>query len=167
MSDIRNRSVQGIAVGDTFATERTFTESDVIAFADLTRDYNPVHFDERFAAAKHLSRRICHGLLVGSMLTELGGQIGWLASQMEFRFRAPVYVGDRITCEMTVTKIAQQGRAAATATFRNQDHVTVIEAGVTGLLPGPKERQVMQTMLAEGDPTNKLRHVSQAEGEES
>jgi acyl dehydratase len=143
-------------VGEKIATERTFTEEDMLHFADLTRDYNPVHFDERFAAAKDLPGRICHGLLVASMLTEIGGQIGWLASRMDLRFKAPVYLGDRIICELTVTEITEERRAAAYVVFRNQDGIVVIEATVTGVLPGTEEKQVMEAMLAEGDPTNRL-----------
>jgi acyl dehydratase len=156
MSEIRKRTIQGIAVGEKIATERTFTEEDLLHFADLTRDYNPVHFDERFAAAKNLPGRICHGLLVASMLTEIGGQIGWLASRMDLRFKGPVYLGDRITCELTVTEITEECRAAADVVFRNQDGIVVIDATVTGVLPGPEEKQVMEAMLAEGDPTNPL-----------
>ena len=157
MTEIRRRAIKGFRAGEKIATQRTFTEADVVAFADLTRDYNPVHLDERFAAAKKFPKQICHGLLVGSMVTEMGGQIGWLASKIDFRFKAPVYVGDRITCELTIIEITQRGHARAEAIFRNQDDVTVIEAAVSGILPGPQEKQVLQTMLAEGDPTNRLR----------
>ena len=157
MTEIRKRAITGFRVGEKIATQRTFTEADVVAFADLTRDYNPVHLDERFAAAKKFPKQICHGLLVGSMVTEIGGQIGWLASKIDFRFKAPVYVGDHITCELTIIEITQRGRARAEAIFRNQDDVPVMEAAVSGILPGPEEKQVLQTMLAEGDPTNGLR----------
>ena len=105
MSQIRNQTIQGLTVGKTFTVSRKFTEQDMITFADITRDYNPIHFDERFVAAKNLKGRICHGLLVGSLLTEIGGQIGWLASEMNFRFKKPVYFGDTIECSLTITKI--------------------------------------------------------------
>jgi len=41
--------VEGLKTGDTFSVSRTFDERDVIQFADISRDYNPDHFDERFA----------------------------------------------------------------------------------------------------------------------
>ncbi|MGD8992656.1 MAG: MaoC/PaaZ C-terminal domain-containing protein, partial [Desulfobacterales bacterium] len=85
MSKIRNRTIQGLKVGDTFRISRQFTETDMQKFADITRDYNAVHFDSRFADAKNFRGPICHGLLVGSLLTEIGGQIGWLASVMNYR----------------------------------------------------------------------------------
>ena len=64
MSHIRNKAIEGLKAGDSFSVSRTFTEADVLQFGDLSRDYNPVHYDERFAAAKSFHARICHGLLV-------------------------------------------------------------------------------------------------------
>ena len=107
--------------GTRFTVTRTFSESQVEQFADLTRDYNPIHFDSRFVAAKGLKDRICHGLLVGGMVTEVGGQIGWLASGMNFRFKRPVYMGETITCTVTITEVDEKGRARADAVLVNQD----------------------------------------------
>jgi acyl dehydratase len=156
MSEIRNRTIQGLIAGDTFTITRTFTEKETSRFADITRDYNPIHFDERFTAARGVEGRICHGLLVGSMLTEIGGQIGWLASKMDFRFTKPVYFGDTISCTLTITEIDNKNRASAEAVFINQQGFTVLEAKLAGVLPGEPERRVLNLMVREGDPTNKI-----------
>jgi acyl dehydratase len=151
MSRIRNQTIQGLTVGETFKVSRKFTERDMENFADITRDYNPIHFDEGFVAAKNLKGRICHGLLVGSLLTEIGGQIGWLASEMNFRFKKPVYFGDRIDCSLTITKIDGRNRARAEVIYRNQDGTVVLEAELAGVLPGDRERKILDTILAGGD----------------
>jgi len=148
MSRIRNQTIQGLTVGDTFTVSRKFTEQDMLNFADITRDYNPIHFDENFVAAKKLKGRICHGLLVGSLLTEIGGQIGWLASEMNFRFKKPVYFGDTIDCSLTITKIDGQNRARAEVIYRNQDGTVVLEAELGGILPGDRERKILDAILA-------------------
>ena len=155
MSQMRKRAIAGLKPGDSFVVSRTFTERDTIAFADISRDYNPVHFDERFAKAKNFQGLICHGLLVASMITEVGGQIGWLASGMNFRFKRPVYFGDTIECRLTITEIDERNRAKADAVFTNQGKEVVLEAQVTGIVPDAAEQRVMEAMLAEGDPTNK------------
>ena len=121
----------------------------MLKFADITRDYNPIHFDRRFVAAKKLKGRICHGLLVGSLLTEIGGQIGWLASEMDFRFKKPVYFGDTIECTLTITKIDRRNRARAEVIYRNQDGLVVLEAELAGILPDKRERDVLGAILAE------------------
>ena len=149
MSQIRNRTIQGLAIGETFTVSRKFTEQDISTFADITRDYNPIHFDERFVVAKNLKGRICHGLLVGSLLTEIGGQMGWLASEMNFRFKKPVYFGDTIECSLTITKIDGPNRARAEVIYRNQDGLVVLEAELAGILPGERERAVLNAILGE------------------
>jgi 3-hydroxybutyryl-CoA dehydratase len=157
MSYIREKAIAGLKQGDSFAVSRTFTEQDTIAFADISRDYNPVHFDHRFAEAKNFHGRICHGLLVASLLTEIGGQIGWLAAGMNFRFKKPVYFGDTIECHFTIIELDERNRAKAEAVFKNQHDEIVIEAHLTGILPGFPEKRVMEAIMAEGYPTNKCR----------
>jgi 3-hydroxybutyryl-CoA dehydratase len=129
----------------------------MIAFAHITRDYNPVHFDPRFSGAKGFNARICHGLLVGSILTEVGGQIGWLASVMNFRFKQPVYFDETITCRFTITAIDERRRARAEVVYLNAEGYIVLEAELEGILPDDSERRILAAMVAEGDPTNKLK----------
>ncbi|UCF84556.1 MAG: MaoC family dehydratase [Desulfobacteraceae bacterium] len=156
MSEIRKRAIEGVKVSDMFTVERTFTEQDVIQFADITRDYNPCHLDDRFTAVKKLPGRICHGLLVASMMTQIGGQMGWLASRFDLHFKKPVYFGDTITCTVTLNDIDEKGRVKATADFVNQKGSTVLTALLEGILAGQAEREILKTMVVEGDPTNKF-----------
>ena len=157
MPSIRKQTVKGLKPGDSVSVSRIFGEEDVQRFADITRDYNPVHFDERFTRTKGFSGRICHGLLVASMISEIGGQIGWLASGMNFRFKRPVYFGDTILCSLTITSMDDSGRAEAEAILKNQDRKIVLEGSLKGILPGGREKKVLEAMIAEGDPTNKIR----------
>jgi len=156
MSEIRKKTIRGLRVGDTFTVSRQFSEEDMTAFAHITRDYNPVHFDPRFSGAKGFKARICHGLLVGSILTEVGGQIGWLASVMNFRFKQPVYFDETITCRFTITAIDERRRAKAEVVYLNAEGCIVLEAELEGILPDDSERRILAAMVAEGDPTNRV-----------
>ena len=156
MSDIRRKAIEGLKTGDSFTVRRTFTEDDMNTFAGITRDYNPVHYDERFSTVKGFNGRICHGLLVASMLTEVGGQMGWLASVMNFRFKRPVYFGDTVTCKLTITGIDDRNRAQAIAEYKNEDGLIVLEADLEGIVPADPEQEVLKAMVEEGDPTNLL-----------
>lgn len=146
-ADIRRRTAQGLSVGDTFIVRRTFTRRDVEAFARITRDHNPIHEDRRFIALKGFSAPICHGLLVGGMLTEIGGQMGWLASGMSFRFKKPVYCDDTIICRFELTAVDAQNRAEAAIVFVNQHGEVVLEASLYGILPNAEERRVLRQLL--------------------
>jgi len=153
---IRVNAVRGLAAGDSFSITRTFTEEDTLKFGDLTRDYNPVHYDSRWTDQKGFKGLICHGLLVGSMICEFGGQVGWLATGMDFKFLKPVYFDDTIQCKVTITSIDERMRAAAEAIFTNQADEQVGHAYLTGRLPTVPERDILKQMLSENDPTNKL-----------
>jgi acyl dehydratase len=162
MSDIRRRAIKGLRAGDRFTLTRTFTEADMSAFGRITRDFNPVHYDRRFAEAKNFRDRICHGLLVAGLLTEIGGQVGWLASGMNFRFKKPVYFGDTITCTLKIKTIDAAGRATAESIFRNQSDQIVLEAELAGYLPNRSERAIMQTSI---DPEAPALFSGAAEGQ--
>ena len=149
MTHIRRKTIDGLEKGQTFIVSRTFSEDDMQVFAEITRDYNPVHLDDRFAHAKGFEGRICHGLLAAGIITEIGGQIGWLASGMNFDFKKPVYFGDTITCRFTIMEVDERGRASAEAVYMNQDNVTVIEAFITWILPNEHERDILSRMMAE------------------
>lgn len=153
---IREIAVKGLRAGDSFSYKRIFTQEETGFFGDLTRDYNPVHFDARWASAKGFKSTICHGLLVGSMVCEFGGQVGWLATGMNFKFIKPVYFDDTVHCTITVTKIEESGRAEAEAFFKNQNDEQVCYAYLKGRVPLDRERELLKQMIEEGDTTNKL-----------
>ncbi len=146
MTEIRQRAIQGLAKGDRFRVTRTFDNASVDAFADISKDYNPVHFSDRFARVRGFNGTVCHGLLVGSMLTEIGGQIGWLATEMGFRFKKGVNFGETVSCTLEITEIRDNGYSEATAIFENAAGEIVIEGRLTGYLPTESQREIMGEM---------------------
>jgi 3-hydroxybutyryl-CoA dehydratase len=157
MSDWRRDAAEErVTLGTTVRFSRTFTDRDVLDFARLTRDYNPVHLESRFCEGKGFTGPICHGLLVGSMICEPGGQWAWLASEMHLRFLRPVYIGDTVTCELTIRDLDERRFARADARFTNQQGELVLEAQLAGFLPKGEECSTLRAMLDSGDPTNPL-----------
>ncbi|PNB70800.1 acyl dehydratase [Pseudomonas sp. GW456-E7] len=154
MKSPRERAAEGLQVGDRFTIVRCFTEDDIRQFAQISRDYNPVHCDARYAQLRRFKAPIAHGLLTASLVTEIGGQIGWLATGMSFEFKRPVYPGEPITCHWLIADIDERGHAKAEVRILNAQGVTVLEATTTGVLPGTEERERLKQMLAEGDFTN-------------
>lgn len=155
-SQMRQRAIQGIKVGDSFRISRTFSREEIDAFGDLTRDYNPVHYHTRWSKAKGFDDLACHGLLVGSMLCEIGGQVAWLATGMTFKFVRPVYPGVTITCALTITAIDPGGRAEAEAVLTDDNGDPVCLAQLKGRLPKGSERDLLDTLVKEGDRFNSL-----------
>lgn len=141
---IRQRAIEGLKPGDSFTYSRIFSQEETESFGDLTRDYNPVHYDLRWSRAKGFDGLICHGLLVGSMICDFGGQVGWLATGMSFKFIRPVYPGQTITCTITIDSIEPSGRAEARAILTDEDDEPVCYAALTGRLPLAPERGLLK-----------------------
>jgi acyl dehydratase len=94
------------AVGASAAWTRTFTADDVEAFAQLSGDRNPLHFDAAFAAATRVGRLVVQGGLTTGLFNalvamELPGP-GSVFLHQEWDYPAPVFVGDTVTAEATV-----------------------------------------------------------------
>ena len=142
-SPIRRRAIDGLEVGDVFEVSRIFTPGDVAAFEAISRDHNPVHSSHAFAESKGFEGTVCHGLLVASMLTEIGGQLGWLATGIDLRFRRPVYPGVEIACRCEVMAIEPGLSATAEIRFTDSGGEVVLEATIKGRLPTPAERAIM------------------------
>ena len=155
-NSMRQRAIDGLKQGDSVSYTRSFTNEENAHFGHLTRDYNPVHYDLRWAEAKGFNGLICHGLIVGSMICEFGGQAGMLATGMDFKFMRPVYFGDTVTCTITITRLEENGRAEAEAVFTNGTGEQVCYAFLTGRLPRDHERVLLRQMVEEGDPDNRL-----------
>lgn len=123
-------------IGRTFVFRRTFTDGDVALFRGVTGDYNPYHQDASFAGESFYGRLTILGLLTGSMLTHIGGMLGFLATDMTFGYLKPVFVGDTIICTVTVVeKDEQRRRVVCAASFVNQDGAEVLRAEFGGF-PG-------------------------------
>lgn len=124
-------ALAAINIGQTFTFRRTFTEGDVSTFCGITGDYNPYHIDEPFAQQSFYGRRIIPGLLTASMITHIGGLLGFLATEMHFNYLSAVYVGDTVECVVTITE-KQDRRVSATAKLTNQAGKLVLEAAFSG-----------------------------------
>ncbi|WP_181538544.1 MaoC/PaaZ C-terminal domain-containing protein [[Anoxybacillus] calidus] len=90
-----------IQIGDCRSITKTITNEDIVAFAKLTGDINPIHLDEEYAQQTHFKERIAHGLLTTSYIstvigTKLPGK-GAIYLSQHIRFKAPVKIGDTLT----------------------------------------------------------------------
>jgi acyl dehydratase len=108
---IRGKNYDDFTVGDKYTTaRRTVTESDVVTFAGLSGDFNPIHMDREFADNTPLKGRVAHGMLVESIATGLGNQLGIFEGttiavlSMTINYKGPVKFGDTIHLELSVTE---------------------------------------------------------------
>jgi 3-hydroxybutyryl-CoA dehydratase len=90
---------------------RTVTETDVVQFAGLSSDYNPIHTDAEFAKQTPFGQRIAHGLLIVALASGLAARTGVLdGTTIAFReisnwkFSRPVFIGDTIRVVLRVVE---------------------------------------------------------------
>lgn len=98
-----------IVVGQKATRSLTLTTAHVQTFAELTGDYNPLHFDEAFAAGTKFGRLVVQGGLTTGLLhalvaMDLPGP-GTVFLSQNWKFTAPVYIGDTITAEAEVVSV--------------------------------------------------------------
>lgn len=98
-----------IEVGQTASRSLTVTGTHVEGFAEITGDYNPLHFDEDFASRTRFGRLVAQGgittgLLHALVAMDLPGP-GTVFLSQSWKFTAPVYVGDTITARVEVRSV--------------------------------------------------------------
>lgn len=129
---------------------RTVTEADVVQFAGLSGDFNPIHVDAMFAERTSYGRRIAHGLCVISMATGLVASTAVLAGTalafreiVEWRFASPVHLGDTIRCEVQVAETKPYPQLeAGTVTFKvdvKNQHDNLVQTGKWVMLVRSRE----------------------------
>jgi 3-hydroxybutyryl-CoA dehydratase len=107
---------EDLSVGMTETYAKTVKASDVVGFAEITGDRNPIHLSEHFAAKTPFKSRIAHGLYTAGLIsavigTRLPGPGAIYLSQTLY-FRAPVMIGDVVEAAVTVAELSERGYRA-------------------------------------------------------
>ena len=96
-------------VGDQVESSgRTITETDVVAFASLSGDWNLIHTDAEYSATGPFGQRVAHGLLILSIASGLAVRLGFMEDtvlafrELDWKFRSPVFIGDTVRLRTTI-----------------------------------------------------------------
>lgn len=132
--------LDSLEVGMRASMARTVTETDVVLFAGVTGDMNPVHLDEERARASRFGGRIAHGMLTaGHVSAVLGMKLpgpGAIYVEQTLRFTHPVRIGDTVEAAVEVIDIdRKRRRVRLRTTCTNQDDVPVLEGEALVLIP--------------------------------
>lgn len=130
---------EDLSVGDSWTSAaRTITETDVVNFAGMTGDYDPLHVDHEYARQTPYRRPIAHGLLGLSLVAGLAShfpQVRTLAfvSIHKWEFRQPMFVGDTVHAVTEVLEKRPAGRRSGHITWKRQlvnQSGSVVQSGV-------------------------------------
>ncbi|MBD8035190.1 MaoC family dehydratase [Solibacillus sp. A46] len=127
-------------VGQKAAFSRTVTETDIVMFAGLSGDYNPVHVDQEYAGDTRFGQRIAHGLLTTSFLSRLLGMElpgkGSVYLEQTLKFLKPVFIGDTITASAEILEIdPERGILRLETICRKQDNTVVLQGEAKMMMP--------------------------------
>ncbi len=122
-------------VGQTASVGKTVTEADILLFAAVSLDTNPVHMDAEAAAASIFKERVAHGMLSAGLISAvLGTRLpgpGTIYLAQTLQFRRPVKIGDTVTATAEVTALDHEKKRATLKTTCTVSGKTVIEGEAT------------------------------------
>lgn len=119
-----------LKVGDSYAQSFTATDQTIRDIAKVSGDINPIHLDEAYVSKSIFGRRIAHGLFCLNAISMILGNhfpgMGTILLSQSFEYKAPVYIGDVITVEVTVTEAMPKGVYLLSVVCQDQNRRKVL-----------------------------------------
>ena len=119
---------------------KSVMDTDVVGFAQLSGDENPIHLCDDYAAGTRFGQRIAHGLYTASLISAvLGTRLpgpGAVYRSQTLHFHAPVHIGDVVTVIVEVIELVPEGRKVQLACEASVDGRTVLDGEAVVSVPG-------------------------------
>ncbi len=126
------------------AYAKTITNADVINFAGISGDTNPVHLNHEFASETLFEGQVAHGMLTASFIsTVIGTKLpgpGCIYVSQNLRFMVPVKVGDTVTATCTVSRLIPEKRMIEMETICSVGGKTVLDGQATIMVPSKADK---------------------------
>ncbi len=139
LKDNEGHCIEDLAVGMTASFAKTVTEADIVLFAGISGDTNPVHLNQEYASGTMFQGRIAHGMLsAGFISAVLGTKLpgpGCIYMSQNLKFKAPVRAGDTVTARATVTELIPEKRRVVVRTVCTVGETVVIEGEALLMVP--------------------------------
>ena len=107
---------EDLSVGQEASLSTPVTEADIVAFAEISGDKNPVHLDAQYAAGTMFKERIAHGMLSAAYISAVFGMKlpgpGAIYISQTLNFKAPVKIGDTVVATVKVVELVAEKRRA-------------------------------------------------------
>jgi len=139
LEELRGKYADELTVGMSAIFTKTVTEADIVLFAGVTGDTNPIHLDEEFAKPTMFKGRIAHGMLTAGFIsavlgTKLPGP-GSVYLGQTLKFKAPVRIGDTVVARVTATAVAQEKSRCTFSTTAQVGDTLIVEGEAQILVP--------------------------------
>ncbi len=111
--------------GDTYTHEFSYSQEDVIKFAEVSGDHNPIHLDASYAANTMFKKPIIHGALSSSVFSKVLGMDfpgeGTVYLSQESNFKRPMFVGTTYIAEFEVLSVSEKKQAEISTTIKDKE----------------------------------------------
>jgi len=134
--------IEDLEIGMTRHVEKTIRDYDILAFAEVSTDNNPVHLDDEYARDTMFGGRIAHGMLTAALISAvIGEQLpghGSIYLSQNLKFLAPVRPGDTVRAEVKVADIQHAKRRVTLDCRCRVGDTTVLKGDALVLAPSKK-----------------------------
>lgn len=131
MNSLGGYNIEDLQVGMSASIGKTVTEADIVMFAGVSTDTNPLHLNDEWAKTTQFGGRIAHGMLSASFISAvLGNKLpgpGTVYLAQTLKFKAPVHIGDTVTATVTVRELTVDRRRCVLDTVCTVNGKPVIE----------------------------------------
>jgi 3-hydroxybutyryl-CoA dehydratase len=114
-------NIETLTIGQIAVIKKLMTEADVIGFASISEDFNPIHLDRGYAEKSRYKAQIIHGMMAASLFSGLFGTTlpgrGCVYKSQNLNFRRAIYVGDEVEAKIEITAVDKETRTVAFRTI--------------------------------------------------
>jgi 3-hydroxybutyryl-CoA dehydratase len=136
---MQGKFLEELSVGQSAQLVRTVREADLVAFAQVTGDTNPVHLDADYAATTSFGERIAHGMLSAGYISAVLGTTlpgpGAIYLSQTLKFKRPVKIGDEVTAVVTISEINAAKAQVTLATVCKVNGKAVVDGEAVVMVP--------------------------------
>lgn len=126
-------------VGQKYIKKRVVSKEEVIKFAEVSKDNNPLHLDENYAKTTIYGECIAHGMLSASYISAVLGTefpgIGTVYLEQNIKFVKPIYIGTTVQIEVEIKSLDEKNRAHLVTNIKNENGQDVIIGEAKIILP--------------------------------
>ncbi|MCS5564254.1 MaoC/PaaZ C-terminal domain-containing protein [Marinobacter qingdaonensis] len=142
LDTLENITYDELNEGDTATFTRTLSEEELVLFAAVSGDVNPVHLDSEFAADSVFKERIAHGMWSGSLISAALATVmpgpGTVYLEQSLNFKRPVKLDDTLTVTLSVLRKEPKNRVVFKCDVRNQSNQRVVGGEARVIAPTEK-----------------------------
>jgi len=139
MNDLNGHYFEDLKVGMSASYGKTITDADIVMFAGVSGDTNPLHLNAEYAQTTPFGGCIAHGMLSASFISTIFGTKlpgpGCIYMSQNLRFKAPVKVGETVIATVTVTELVPEKKRAMFLTQCTVGDTVVVDGDALIMVP--------------------------------